>query len=132
MSKRREPEVILKTDERRIILDLGLERKFTARSGAWDDSKVSLEGDKLGFGQARQVGAVPPVGQATVGAAAGRALLRRRSRWRVTVTAQRKVTSSHDTVTRSDAVTSDAETAGSPGQICRSASVKNRPTACAC
>jgi hypothetical protein len=54
MGKGREPEVILKTDERRIILDLGLERKFTARSGAWDDTKVSLEGDKLGFGQARQ------------------------------------------------------------------------------
>jgi hypothetical protein len=75
MGKGREPEVILKTDERRIILDLGLERKFTARSGAWDDTKVSLEGDKLGFGQARQVGAVPPAGQATAGAAAGRALL---------------------------------------------------------
>jgi hypothetical protein len=73
--KGREPEVILKTDERRIILDLGLERKFTARSGVWDDTKVSLEGDKLGFGHARQVGAVPPAGQATVGAAAGRALL---------------------------------------------------------
>jgi hypothetical protein len=31
MGKGREPEVILKTDERRIILDLRLERKFTAR-----------------------------------------------------------------------------------------------------
>ena len=72
MGKGREPEVILKTDERRIILDLGLERKFTARSGAWGDTKVSLEGDKLGFGQARQVGAVH---QATVGAAASRTLL---------------------------------------------------------
>jgi hypothetical protein len=75
IGKGREPEVILKTDERRIILDLGLERKLTARSSAWDDTKVCLEGDKLGFGQARQVGAVPPAGQAAVGAAASRTLL---------------------------------------------------------
>jgi hypothetical protein len=75
MGKGRERQIILKTDERRIILDLRLERKFTARSGAWNDTKVFLEGDKLGFGQARQVGPVPTAGQATVGAAGGRALL---------------------------------------------------------
>jgi hypothetical protein len=33
---------------------------------------------------------------------------------------------------RLNAATSDAETAGSRGQICRSASVRNRPTACPC
>jgi hypothetical protein len=40
--KGREPQIILKTDERRIFLDLGLERKFTARSGAWDDTRSPL------------------------------------------------------------------------------------------
>jgi hypothetical protein len=46
MSKR-EPQIILKTDERKLVLELGLGGKFTARSTVWDENRVFLEGDKL-------------------------------------------------------------------------------------
>ena len=42
-----EPQIILKTDERKLVLELGLGGKFTARSTAWDENRVFLEGDKL-------------------------------------------------------------------------------------
>ena len=42
----REPQIILKTDERKLVLELGLGGKFTARSTAWDENRVFLEGDK--------------------------------------------------------------------------------------
>jgi hypothetical protein len=44
---KREPQIILKTDERKLVLELGLGGKFTARSTAWDENRVFLEGDKL-------------------------------------------------------------------------------------
>ena len=44
---KREPRIVLKTDERKVVLELGLGGKFTARSTAWDGNRVSLEGDKL-------------------------------------------------------------------------------------
>ena len=44
---KREPQIILKTDERKLVLELGLGGKFTARSMAWDENRVFLEGDKL-------------------------------------------------------------------------------------
>ena len=46
MSKR-EPQIILKTDERKIVLEMGLEGKFAAKSSGWDENRVFLEGDKL-------------------------------------------------------------------------------------
>jgi hypothetical protein len=46
MSKR-EPQIILKTDERHIHLELGRDGKFLVRSMAWDENRVFLEGDKL-------------------------------------------------------------------------------------
>ena len=46
MSKR-EPQIILKTDERKIVLEMGLEGKFAAKSNGWDENRVFLEGDKL-------------------------------------------------------------------------------------
>jgi hypothetical protein len=46
MSKR-EPQIILKTDERKIHLELGLQGKFAAKSSGWDENRVFLEGDKL-------------------------------------------------------------------------------------
>jgi hypothetical protein len=46
MSKR-EPQIILKTDERKIHLELGLEGKFAAKSTGWDENRVFLEGDLL-------------------------------------------------------------------------------------
>jgi hypothetical protein len=44
---KREPQIILKTDERKIHLELGLEGKFVAKSTGWDENRVILEGDKL-------------------------------------------------------------------------------------
>jgi hypothetical protein len=38
--------IILKTDERKIHLELGLEGKFAAKSTGWDENRVFLEGDK--------------------------------------------------------------------------------------
>jgi hypothetical protein len=46
MSKR-EPQIILKTDERKVLLELGLEGKFAAKSTGWDENRVFLEGDRL-------------------------------------------------------------------------------------
>jgi hypothetical protein len=46
MSKR-EPQIILKTDERHIHLELGRDGKFAAKSTGWDENRVFLEGDKL-------------------------------------------------------------------------------------
>jgi hypothetical protein len=46
MSKR-EPQIILKTDERSIHLGLGRDGKFAAKSGGWDENRVFLEGDRL-------------------------------------------------------------------------------------
>jgi hypothetical protein len=48
MSKR-EPRIILKTDERKIVLEMGLEGKFAAKSTGWDENWVFLEGKKLEF-----------------------------------------------------------------------------------
>jgi hypothetical protein len=44
---KREPKIILKTDERKIVLELGLEVKFAAKSMGWDENRVFLEGDRL-------------------------------------------------------------------------------------
>jgi hypothetical protein len=46
MSKR-EPQIILKTDERTFVLELGLKGKFAAKSTGWDENRVFLEGDRL-------------------------------------------------------------------------------------
>jgi hypothetical protein len=43
----RKPEIILKTDERNIVIELGRDEKFAAKSSGWDENKVILEGDKL-------------------------------------------------------------------------------------
>jgi hypothetical protein len=44
---KREPQIILKTDERKIHLELGLGGKFAAKPTGWDKNRVFLEGDKL-------------------------------------------------------------------------------------
>jgi len=46
---KREPQIILRTDERKIVLELGLEGKFAAKSTGWDENRVFLEGDQLGI-----------------------------------------------------------------------------------
>ena len=40
---KREPQIILKTDERKVVLELGFEGKFTAKSSGWDENRVFLE-----------------------------------------------------------------------------------------
>ena len=40
MGKAREPQVILKSDQRGILLEMGREGKFTAKSSVWDESRV--------------------------------------------------------------------------------------------
>lgn len=44
---KREPQIILKTDERKIVLEIGLGGKFAAKSTGWDENRVFLEGDSL-------------------------------------------------------------------------------------
>jgi len=44
---KREPQIILKTDERHIHLEMGRDGKFAAKSTGWDENRVFLEGDKL-------------------------------------------------------------------------------------
>jgi hypothetical protein len=46
-SRKREPQIILKTDERKIHLERGLEGKFAAKSTGWDENRVFLEGNRL-------------------------------------------------------------------------------------
>jgi hypothetical protein len=41
------PEVILKTDQRTVVLELGTGGKFSAKSSSCDENKVFLEGDVL-------------------------------------------------------------------------------------
>jgi hypothetical protein len=47
MGKGREPQIILKTDQRNVILELDLGGKFAAKSRGWDKNRVFLEGDVL-------------------------------------------------------------------------------------
>jgi hypothetical protein len=49
MGKGREPQIILKTDQRNVLLELGLDGKFAAKSSGWDENRVFLEGDVLGI-----------------------------------------------------------------------------------
>jgi hypothetical protein len=44
---KREPQIILKTDERTFVLELGLKGTFAAKSTGWDENRVFLEGDRL-------------------------------------------------------------------------------------
>ena len=45
--KLREPQIILKTDQRTLLLELGLGGKFQAKSSGWDENRIFLEGDVL-------------------------------------------------------------------------------------
>jgi hypothetical protein len=40
MGKSREPQIILKTDQRNVILELGLREKFQAKSSGWDENRT--------------------------------------------------------------------------------------------
>jgi hypothetical protein len=47
MGKDRERQVILKTDQRTVLLEMGLGGKFQQKSSAWDENRTFLEGDVL-------------------------------------------------------------------------------------
>jgi hypothetical protein len=47
MGKARERQIILKTDQRTVVLELSLGGKFAAKSSGWDENRVFLEGDVL-------------------------------------------------------------------------------------
>jgi hypothetical protein len=47
MGKVREREIILKTDQRDVILELGLGGKFQAKSSGWDENRTFIENDIL-------------------------------------------------------------------------------------
>jgi hypothetical protein len=44
---KRQPQIILKTDDGKVVLELGLEGKFAAKSTGGDQNRVFLEGDWL-------------------------------------------------------------------------------------
>jgi hypothetical protein len=43
----REPQIILKTDQRTVLLEIGLGGKFQAKSSERDENRTFLEGDVL-------------------------------------------------------------------------------------
>jgi hypothetical protein len=47
MGKGRERQIILKTDQRDILLEMGLGGKFQAKSSGWHGNRTFLEGDVL-------------------------------------------------------------------------------------
>ena len=47
MGKGREPQIILKTDQRNVLLEMGLDGKLQARSSGWDENRTFLENDVL-------------------------------------------------------------------------------------
>jgi hypothetical protein len=65
MSKR-EPQIILKTNERKIVLEMGLEGKFAAKSSGWDENLLRTTSSK--YRSRRPLGADPQA----FGPAAGR------------------------------------------------------------
>jgi hypothetical protein len=44
---KRQSQIIVKTDERTFVLELGVKGKFAAKSMCWDENRVFLEGDRL-------------------------------------------------------------------------------------
>ena len=47
MGKAREPQIMLNTDQRTVLLEMGLDGKFQAKSSECDENRTFLEGDVL-------------------------------------------------------------------------------------
>jgi hypothetical protein len=47
MGKSCERQIILETDQRTVLLEMGLGGKFQQKSSAWDENRTFLEGDVL-------------------------------------------------------------------------------------
>jgi hypothetical protein len=61
---KREPQTILKTDERKLVLELGLEGKFAAKSMGWDEKRgLPRRGPVGDRTQGRPLGADAPTRQ---------------------------------------------------------------------
>ena len=43
----RPPEILLIADNKTVLLEMGSDRKFSAKSAAWEENKVVLEGEEL-------------------------------------------------------------------------------------
>jgi hypothetical protein len=56
MGKTRERQIILKSDHRMVILELGVGGKFQAKSSGWDGNRMFLEGEFLKCQYARADG----------------------------------------------------------------------------
>jgi hypothetical protein len=41
------PETLLITDNKTVLLEMGRDGKFSAKSKAWEDNKVILEGEEM-------------------------------------------------------------------------------------
>jgi hypothetical protein len=108
MGKGRERQIILKTDKRTIFVEMRPGRMLQAKSSGWDEDRLFLECGKreIAVKTARGVMAhLPtgrPPGETTARRDGGASPSRRNA----------KVTSSRDTVTRSDAVTFNAAATG--------------------
>jgi hypothetical protein len=77
---KRDPQIILKTEKRSAVLELGQDGKFAAKSSGWDENGVSLNATSSSRGQERPLGADPPAGGPRAGGQAGKALFRYRVR----------------------------------------------------
>jgi hypothetical protein len=89
MGKVRERQIILKTDQRNILLEMGREGKFTAKSSGWDESRVFLKDDnEVAVKNGRWMMTHLPAGRCQNRRQSN--TTSRPSRWRVTVTAQRQ------------------------------------------
>jgi hypothetical protein len=75
---KREAEIILKTDERKVVFELALKGKFSANQLAGTKTGFSSRATSRGRGQERPLGADPPPGGGAAGGRADTALFRYR------------------------------------------------------
>jgi hypothetical protein len=73
MGKVREPQIILKTDQGTVLLEIAW-GEFEAKSNGWDEKRVFLEGDVLEIAVRNGRRVLPCPGRAAPGSGAGRAL----------------------------------------------------------
>ena len=47
MAVEQRPEILLITENKTVILEMGRDGKFSAKSNAWEENKVVLEGEEI-------------------------------------------------------------------------------------
>jgi hypothetical protein len=75
---KRETQIILKTEERNLLLEVGGDGKFDAKTVGWGENRVFLEDDSSRSRSRTGAGADPPAGGVAADGRAGRALFRYR------------------------------------------------------